>query len=262
MKKTSIQTLNQLNKTFYETVAQSFDNSRSYLWDGWDQLAPIIDLLLDKKKHISVLDVGCGNGRFISWIDAYISKKAFPTSNQVSLHYTGIDSNDFLLQTAQQNAKTVINNISAEFKNIDIVNHFPTTFNDETFDLIVCFGVIHHIPGSETRREFIRSITQLLTPNGFACIAAWDFTSIPSLMNRSQKLSDTHIIPDPEENDYLLDWKRNEHAYRYCHHVTNHEMQDLWSGTQTKIVLHYRADGPTKSSNVYWVVQKNRYVIP
>lgn len=263
MKKSSILTLNQLNQDFYNQVAVNFDDSRSYTWEGWNKLKPLVNRLLLQKSTITILDLGCGNGRFISWLDELLTKNAHndtPNSSNPRVSYTGLDSNQFLLKKAKEQATKAKNNISCSFIQSDIVQNLidSDTINSslESYDLIVAFGVIHHIPGESTRHTFIRQISKLIKPQGYACIAAWDFTTIPSLMKRSQPLAESSIILDPEPQDYLLDWQRGSEAYRYCHFVSDQEMQALWSGTDLEIVLHYQADGPTQASNSYWIVQK------
>ena len=48
-----------MNARFYERYAEQFDGTRMSGWAGWEEL---IDLL-PREAPLSVLDLGCGNGR-------------------------------------------------------------------------------------------------------------------------------------------------------------------------------------------------------
>ena len=102
MKKETISALNQLNTNFYNTVAKEFDESRNHYWPGWQLLVEQID----PTTITSVLDIGCGNGRFGAF-----SNEHFPNMQ----NYTGIDSN-YKLITAATEA-----NIAGTFLQRDII---------------------------------------------------------------------------------------------------------------------------------------------
>ncbi len=46
----------------YDELATDFSNSRAYPWNGWAKVKEYIEE--SQKKPFSVLDLGCGNGRF------------------------------------------------------------------------------------------------------------------------------------------------------------------------------------------------------
>jgi 2-polyprenyl-3-methyl-5-hydroxy-6-metoxy-1,4-benzoquinol methylase len=50
--------LNTINREFYRVTAHDFDETRGQPWPGWKRVLPYL------KLPLSVLDVGCGNGRF------------------------------------------------------------------------------------------------------------------------------------------------------------------------------------------------------
>src|SRR5687767_4501043 len=87
MDEATIQRLNAINWAFYETTAAEFDATRGQSWPGWDRL------LSHLKTPLSVLDVGCGNGRFGLFLREHLSGP---------LSYTGLDNNPALLEAAQQ----------------------------------------------------------------------------------------------------------------------------------------------------------------
>src|SRR4051812_21279538 len=86
MDDSTIRYLNDLNHRFYETVAAEFDATRQTAWQGWHQLIPYL------MPRLTVLDVGCGNGRF----GVFLADRL----GSANLHYHGIDSSVALLASA------------------------------------------------------------------------------------------------------------------------------------------------------------------
>jgi tRNA (uracil-5-)-methyltransferase TRM9 len=266
MKKSSAIKLNQINQDFYEEVAESFDTSRNFFWSGWENLITSLKDLTAKNplKPLKVLDLGCGNGRFAKWLD----------ESSIQSEYLGVDTNSFLLNTAKKSTSK-LRNVAVSFQKNDFIKDLINEKNKlnigSSFDLIVCFGVIHHIPGSLNRKNFIRILKKQLSKNGLIIVTTWNFSNIPSLMNRAQKLLERKIISDAEPEDYLLDWKRkpsqkinskdsnsqrkaHRNHFRYCHLVSTQEANSWWSSAGLILMLHYTADGPQNKSNHYFIV--------
>jgi tRNA (uracil-5-)-methyltransferase TRM9 len=228
-------TLNQINRDFYTTTAIDFDATRGRAWVGWEQLLTAINLPID-----SVLDVGCGNGRF----------GVFMADHQTqALSYHGADNNPKLLDFAQ---KTLADypHISANLTEQDaILGNLP----DGEYDLVVLFGVIHHVPGYEQRQAFMRNLAQRVKPNGYLAFAAWRFYEQDRFKKRIVAWDEDVAV---EKHDYLLDWRRGERALRYCHYVDDAEHTDLVQATELDLIADYRADGSTNDLNRYSVLRR------
>ena len=69
--------------TSYDAFAETFSNSRKNM--HWVELDAIIDDIR-REGYTSVLDIGCGNGRFL---EEWFRK---PPSKRGTLRYLGIDS--------------------------------------------------------------------------------------------------------------------------------------------------------------------------
>lgn len=240
--------LNQLNQQFYQTVASSFDETRQLAWDGWKKL--FIYLKFDTKK-LSVLDVGCGNGRF----GKYVAKQL----TTFRIHYAAVDFGIDLLEAAKEKTSGLFP--TSEYFNINIVRSFLTqkSYLDvgQTFDLIVLFGVLHHIPGNKLREELLYYTSTLLKPNGYLVFTVWNFPQKKSLMDRAvdpQTLGISNKKLEP--NDHLLDWQRGKHAVRYCHWIDERELTSLIAHTQLKLATQFKADGPEHNLNTYVVLKK------
>src|SRR5689334_5265428 len=127
MDESTVQRLNDINKNFHRVTANDFDLLRRGAWPGWKRLLPYL------KSPLSVLDVGCGNGRF----GLFLAKNVDP-----HLHYHGTDNNAPLLERA----RLTLQDINAHLELRDLVDDLP---DFGQFDLVALFGVLHHVPGSQ-----------------------------------------------------------------------------------------------------------------
>jgi tRNA (uracil-5-)-methyltransferase TRM9 len=232
-----IKLLNQVNNDFYKAVHADFDDSRGYFWKGWDKL---VEYLPDNRP-LKVLDVGCGNGRFYEFL----------VSKDVEVDYVGIDNSKELLDVARKKYP------EAKFENVDIIEDVEELEGYTDFDLIVSFGVFHHIPSLELRKKMIQKLSFRLSDIGILAISFWQFTKSENLMKRVSEWSDIGITAkDVEEGDYLLDWQRGEKGLRYCHMVGEEEILALADNSSGEIINSYSADGKSKDLNLYVIFKK------
>jgi ubiquinone/menaquinone biosynthesis C-methylase UbiE len=113
---------------------------------------------LDTLRGKTVLDAGCGMGRF-----AEVCIQA------------GADLHAIDLSTAvEAAARNLGHHPNASFYQADIMN---LPFADNTFDVVYSIGVLHHTP--DTKRAFL-SLTRLVKPGGR--IAIWVYSTKLKLM--------------------------------------------------------------------------------
>lgn len=236
--------LNQLNFQFYQTVATDFSDSRKVAWEGWQKLLPDLQQLADQNQDhaLSVLDVGCGNGRFYQFITQKLK--------DVSIKYLGIDNSLELLKLAREEFTG-----SAKFQEFDLVNQEIGELKAQ-FEVITLFGVLHHLPGFELRKKLVAELAQSLAVGGLLVVTTWQFTDSLSLMNRTIEPQLLGLTADDlEPNDYILDWQRGtqaQPAYRFCHLTTDQEMAQLIAPTDLELKTQFWAD----KYNHYFVLQK------
>lgn len=225
--------LNQINRDFYRVTAGEFDQTRGRAWPGWEKLLEHINAA----ELLSVLDVGCGNGRFGLFLAEQMNRR---------IVYHGQDNNAALLDYARA-ALDDLPNLTATLETRDVVEHPP---DSGAYDLVVAFGLLHHIPGADRRRDFVRALGERVAPGGLLAFACWRFYDYERFRARVVAWPDD-LAGQVEPGDHLLDWRRGEVALRYCHHVDADEQNALIHASALDEVLTYTADGFDGALNRY-----------
>lgn len=225
--------LNRINQAFYAEAARDFDATRRRAWLGWHEALAIIDSPIH-----SVIDIGCGNGRFALFLS---QRQSAP------FDYTGIDSSPDLLRLARARLSTL------DQARIRLIKHdlVEAALPDMQAQLVALFGILHHVPGFRQRRELLRRCAQLLLPGGHLIFAAWRFYEEERFRARILPWDNDMLV---EKNDYLLDWRRGAPAMRYCHYVDDAEHDDLVAATGLSAIADFRADGASGTLNRYTVL--------
>lgn len=234
----TIRILNAINRQFYEITADNFDQTRGRAWAGWLPLLPYLTRL---PQTISVFDVGCGNGRFGSFLATHYPQ---------ALVYHGIDNNPQLLAYART-ALSAHDHLHSTLDHRDIVQE---PMPDQQYDLVVLFGVLHHIPGAQHRLQFMRRLATCVKTGGLLVFAAWRFYEYPRFRERIVPWAEYDATITIEPHDYLLDWRRGERALRYCHYVDDAECDQLIAVTGLQERARYRADGANDAMNLYVIL--------
>ena len=135
----------RINAHFYQQFGAEFAASRSALQPGMLRALPAL------AGCAAVLDVGCGNGRFGGVLPA-------------PLRYVGVDSSAALLGCAAQRAH-------ASFLQLDLMDPAWVLRVRRRFPAIVCFAVLHHVPGARRRLRLLRQLHGLLQPGGVCVLS-------------------------------------------------------------------------------------------
>ncbi|HLD51098.1 hypothetical protein A3K34_01760 [candidate division WWE3 bacterium RIFOXYC1_FULL_40_10] len=217
----------KLNKDFYQSLAKDFSKTRQSPWIGWNKLIPIIKGF----KTIRVLDVACGNGRFYDFI--------LKQSASEMVDYFGIDTNDIFINEAKSKYKT------ARFENLDAVEDINTI--KEEFNLVVCFGFTHHIPGQENRKKWFEAVSHLILPGGYLIFTTWSATKLGKTAKMSTK------------GDNLGGWGDTGQK-RYIHIYDQKELDEIGEvlhKRKLKLISTYTSDGRTNNLNTYFVFKRD-----
>ncbi len=137
----------------YDNFAKTFSNSRKNM--HWGEIDFIIDDI-KQNNFKSVLDVGCGSGRFLD----ECKKQNFTP------HYLGIDASAGMIQEAQTNHP------NADFK-VTPMQDIQTNISGR-FDAIVFIASFHHLETEKLRHQVLQNIKNFLTPNGKIYMTNWN----------------------------------------------------------------------------------------
>jgi 2-polyprenyl-3-methyl-5-hydroxy-6-metoxy-1,4-benzoquinol methylase len=107
-------------------------------------------------QHSSILDIGCGNGRFLE--EAH--KLDF-----IPWIYLGIDSSEWMIW---ESTKLHPNN---QFKVLWMQDIWDL---DESFDVLLFLASFHHLETVEERIQVLHNAKKLLTPNGRIYMTNWN----------------------------------------------------------------------------------------
>ncbi|MGH0034475.1 MAG: methyltransferase [Myxococcota bacterium] len=239
--------LDGVNRRFYREHAVEFSATRGHPWPGWRRV--VEDLPVPADRPLDVLDVGCGNGRLVMWL-----AEAYPGA----LRYTGTDSSVPLLEEARRRHRS---HAWAHFAPCDFIAQPPATaLPGGPFDWIAVFGVLHHVPSFERRRELLEAAGHRLEVGGRLTVSLWQFVHSPKFQRRMLPWEDSGLAVDPaqlERGDHLLRWG-DAGAFRYCHFVDDAEWAELARATGLRETTHFDADGAEARSNRYVVLERSR----
>ncbi len=259
MDQATTERLRSLNRQFYTDFGREFSDTRARLQPG------VLRILGSVPTGGSILDLGCGNGE----LARTLSRRAWGG------YYLGVDFSLPLLNEAGREAFTFpVRFVQADLTTWDwaevgmrnphpeVAAHgrlaaAPAPTRPESFDLVFCFALLHHIPGFDLRLNVVRNVYELLKPKGMFIHSNWQFLTSPRWVARIQPWETIGLGPsDVDPDDYLLDWKRGGRGLRYVHHFGERELEDLAKMGGFAVTETFSSDGENKRSSLYQVWQK------
>ena len=238
MKADIAQRLVELNRQFYTDFGEPFSATRGRIQPG---VRKVLDSL---KGGETILDLGCGNGELARTLARDGHRGA----------YLGLDFSLPLLEDAE----SVPEGFQAEFRVADLTK--LSAISDQlsaNWSLITSFATLHHIPSHEIRLDILKTVCELLPPDGRFIHSNWQFLNSPRLRNRVQEWSEIGLTDaDVDENDYLLDWRSGGKGLRYVHHFSEAELASLAESTGFQIVETFYSDGKEGNLAIYQEWQK------
>ena len=242
--------LNGINARFYSSQSQDFSATRRRPWPGWHRVLEQVDAETGAiPTPLRVLDVGCGNGRFAAFLAEHRSGAVL---------YEGLDSSRALLEQARAQEA-----LPARWHHCDIVDPGGPALPGGPFDLVVVFGVLHHVPGLASRRRLIEDLLARVDPAGALVLTVWQFADRARFRRRilpwAQFVDEAPTVSldvgQLETGDHLLRWGAGPTTVRYCHHTSDAEVETLVAGLAADRVDDFRADGEAGDLNRYLVLR-------
>ena len=248
--------LSHVTSEFYAQQAQSFSATRQMPWQGWQQCLDAIPQLLAGEKP-SVLDVGCGNLRFARFLR--------DEAGIVPAKYFAVDNCKPLVESGE--ADTHISELS--FIELDVIKSLlDDTLSSRLIippcDLVVSFGFLHHVPEAQKRIQLLRTLLDRTKSGGFVCVSFWQFMNSQKLAAKAQETTAQGLralgidASELEEHDYLIGWQDKANTWRYCHHFSQEELDELLGslGSDVHVCAQFSADGKDNNLNWYVILQR------
>lgn len=250
MDETVSKKLLDINDKFYQSFGAAFAETRHRIQPGVQR---IVDQWI---KPGAWLDIGCGSGV----LGQRLAQNGFQGS------YLGLDFSEPLLNEAHLGAEGLSPHDGFELAyqpaNL-LLPDWADGLTESSYDGILAFAVLHHLPGAENRGRLIKQIHRLLKPEGIFIHSEWQFDHNPKLAARVQPWSLVGLSTEEvEEGDYLLDWRHytagqsDEPGLRYVHLFSQPELNALAESAGFSILEQFESDGKTGNLGLYQVWQK------
>lgn len=174
---------------FYDSIADEFDKSRVRLWNC------VINFINNFSSNSFILDVGCGNGKYMNY------------RNDINIK--GID-------ISQELVKICID------KGFDVIKGNMTNlpFKNDEFDGILCVAAYHHLDNDEDRKKCLKEFYRILKKGGMCFIEVW--------AKEQDKDSCNKNCENLKEKSNLIKWtssKTGEIYYRYYNIYSNGDLE-------------------------------------
>lgn len=229
------QRLLEINRQFYQTFALQFSATRHRIQPGVRRVIERLPL------QASLLDLGCGNGEL--WRELSHRGHTGP--------YIGLDLSPGLLSEASQGAAEG----KARFIQADLsARDWDASLDGMSFDAVLAFAVLHHLPGDELRQQVLRKGRGRLRPGGQLIHSEWQFLNSARLRGRILPWSEAGLdASQVDAGDYLLDWRQGGSGIRYVHHFYEAELSVLAAATGFRVLETFYSDGEGGRLGLYQV---------
>ena len=230
-----------VNRRFYDRFAASFSVTRDRVQPG------VYNLLPELTKAGRILDLGCGNGT----LSRALAREGFTGS------YLGTDMSEGLLTEARSLlGKTDQGNYN--FQQSDLTNpDWEQTLPGSPFDWLVCFAVLHHLPGDDLRLSILQSMARVVSPESRIAISVWQWQNSPRLHKHVLPWSEVGLsAADVDEGDVLLDWRAADQVgVRYVHTYSEDDLTTLAETAGFKVLDSFYSDGKSGNLALYQIWQ-------
>ena len=252
MDQETVRRLNRITRRFYDASARGFAAGREMPWPGWLRVLELLAPTFAEPTTVSVLDLGCGDGRFGSCLANHLGRP---------FTYLGVDSSPRLIERARTRLATIA---GARCQVRDLIEAGATPrLPAGKYNLVAGFGLLHHIPSYRRRRELVEALCRRTAPGGAVALSTWRLRS-PELMRRKQvpwrdsrRLTGESIDRSQvEPGDHLI--AKPGDRPRYCHLIESAEEERLFADLPLELVATFNADGRCGHLNRYFVLRRHR----
>jgi len=234
----------QLNRQFYDQYADSFSATRGRVQPGVRQL---VHRMMDVE---GILDVGCGNGT----LARALHKAGYDG------RYVGVDVSTGLLHEARALMPASVEG-SYDFHQVNLAaSDWQNSIQGAPFDWVVCFAVLHHLPGADLRRRTVEILADFVNSEGWVGVSVWQWQNSTRLRKRVLPWSRAGLHPEAlDEGDVLLDWRAGDTiGLRFVHTFTEKSLTELAQAGGFTVSETFYSDGRTRDLALYQVWKKKK----
>jgi ubiquinone/menaquinone biosynthesis C-methylase UbiE len=191
---------------------------RRYVWPYEGFIVSVSRLLRAGEVDLEatrVLDFGCGQGRHV----IFFARSGFRKVTGVDIASTAIEA---------AGAWVASEGLEASLR---VADGGKLPFEDASFDLVTCFGVLHHVP-TEQLPEVAAELTRVVAPGGHLLLAEFSHHG-------------TVVLPGPRlgPRSYRIDLPDDPEHGQVQHHFSLQDLVTLLPGFRFQIGATERQDG-------------------
>ena len=201
-------------KATYGNIAESFSSTRHYIGREFTTFLPY----LQDAKHI--LDLGCGNGRFMRFLE----------KEKLKATYIGID-----------NAQSFIDICKKEFPHHTFQegDQLNIPLSDEKQDLIINIRAFHHLPSKKYRLVALKEMRRVLKSKGILIVTVWNLWQLKYWKQLCLAILRSIIsFGSYAYNDTFIPWQQDHK--RYYHAFTKGELRTIVQKGGFSILQEYK----------------------
>ena len=243
MDRATAQQMTALTCDFYRRVGPSFSATRAGAWPGWER---VLDLIATCGDAPRVLDLACGNLRF---------ERALFERVPAACAWA-IDSCDAMVSDDDPRIRYIHSDLAETLLGDAALPSVPPC------DAAVSFAFMHHLPLLEQRVRLMEVLVDAVQPGGIAAVSFWQFADDARLLAKARAATKAaaacYDLSAFGPDDYLMGWQDERDAFRFCHHVSDAEIDLLMDAVSpcAHVVARYNADGASGRLNQYVVLEK------
>lgn len=198
----------------YEDIAESFNETRQKPMKPMvSEIIKFLNILPESK----ILDLGCGNGRFLEILGD-------------SKNYFGVDNSRNLIKFAEER-------YGDKFKVLDILK--IDELEENNFDFVFSWAVFHHIPGNNLRFNFLNQVYDKMKDGSILAISVWKLRKRKDFFCLALKsfLNNLFRLRFLDWGDLVFNWGKKENGIRprYYYAFSKKGFKNIFKKSKFKI---------------------------
>lgn len=219
-----------MNQETYNIIAKEFSRTRYKPWKCTIEFFNYIDEITRNQNDITILDLGCGNGKNIINND-------YNNINYNRFNFIAIDNSIEFLKIVDDLKKPNIQTILSDMTELPL--------NDNIGDFMIVIASYHHLDSNEKRIKCLKEIERVVKKNGYILLTVWAMEQPESKVKKVKNIqfkSKDSIVPFYNRND-------GKYYHRYYRIYSEFDFNNEIINTNLIIKKSYNENG----NWVYWI---------